>query len=65
MLGFENGISFVGGMFRTLIVALLAISLAGCEVLGDIFRAGMWTGVIAVVAVVALIVYAVSRLFKK
>lgn len=64
MFGLQNGISF-GGIVRTLVLALLALPLAGCEVIGDIFQAGMWTGVIAVIVVIALIVYAVSRMFKK
>lgn len=64
MFDLQNGISF-GGIVRTLVLALLTLPLAGCEVIGDIFQAGMWTGVIAVIAVIALIVYAVSRMFKK
>ena len=65
MFGLQNGISTINGIVRTLVLALLALPLAGCEVIGDIFQAGMWTGVIAVVAVIALIVYAASRMFKK
>ena len=35
--------------------------LSSCEAIAGIFKAGMWTGIIAVVAVVGLIVYFVSR----
>lgn len=67
MFTFQDGISLVAALrafVRTAVLALLALPLAGCEVIGDIFQAGMWTGVIAVVVVVGLIVYAVTRLFK-
>lgn len=68
MSAVQNGVSLVAtvrAFVRLAVLALAALPLAGCEVIGDIFQAGMWTGVIAVVAVVALIVYAVTRLFKK
>lgn len=61
---FTYGISPVGAV-RALIVTLLAMPLAGCELVGSIFEAGMWTGVIAVVAVIAVIIFGASRLFKK
>ena len=68
MFNVQDGISLVAtvrAFLRMAVLALLALPLAGCEVIGDIFQAGMWTGVIAVLAVVALIVYAVTRVFKK
>jgi hypothetical protein len=34
---------------------LTTIPLAGCELAGDIFKAGMWVGVLAVVLVIALV----------
>jgi hypothetical protein len=34
---------------------LATIPLAACELAGDIFQAGMWVGVIAVVLVIALV----------
>ena len=34
---------------------LATIPLAGCELAGDIFKAGMWVGVLAVVIVIALV----------
>lgn len=68
MFASHNGVFSVAGvhaLVRIAALALLALPLAGCEVIGDIFQAGMWTGVIAVFAVIALIVYVISRLFKK
>ena len=42
-----------------LLVVLLALS--GCEAIGDIFKAGIWSGVILVVIVIALIGFVLSR----
>ena len=47
---------------RLLIVAVFPVlGLSGCEILGDIFQAGVWVGVILVVGVIALIAWLVSR----
>ncbi|MDB5901635.1 MAG: hypothetical protein JWM26_513 [Betaproteobacteria bacterium] len=51
-------------LINILAVVLAALSLAGCEVIGDIFKAGMWVGVLAVVAVIVLIGFVISR-FRK
>jgi hypothetical protein len=32
-------------------------SLSSCRAIGDIFKAGVWVGVIVVVAIVGLIIY--------
>lgn len=40
------------------------LPLAGCELIGNIFEAGVWTGVIIVVAVVVGIGFLITRLFK-
>ncbi len=47
--------------FLSLVVAL---SLSGCSVVGGIFKAGAWTGIVVaaiVVAVVVGIIYALSK----
>jgi cytosine/uracil/thiamine/allantoin permease len=52
--------------FLTLLaVAVVIILLPGCQAIGDIFKAGMWTGVFVVVIVIGLIVYLISRAGKK
>jgi|GEM_PF-3076715 len=33
----------------------ITLALGGCRVVGDIFKAGVWVGVVAVVVVLALI----------
>jgi hypothetical protein len=38
-----------------LFLLLLAVNLTGCRVVGGIFKAGMWVGIIGLVLVVALI----------
>ena len=38
-----------------------AVALTGCEVIGDIFKAGVWTGVLLVILVIALIVWLLTR----
>ena len=37
------------------------IALPSCEVIGDIFQAGMAVGIIVVVAIIGLIIWLVSR----
>ncbi len=42
----------------------LAFSLSGCEVIGGIFKAGVWVGVLAVVVVGALIVWGIRAAMR-
>jgi hypothetical protein len=54
-----------GGWRMRFIQILLAVAaslmLGGCELIGNIFEAGIWTGIILVVVVVALIGFAISK----
>lgn len=43
-----------------LLIALMT-TLSSCEAIGSIFKAGVWSGIIVVVLVVALILYLVGR----
>jgi uncharacterized membrane protein len=43
---------------------VLMLSLTSCELIGDIFKAGVWAGVLMVVLVIALIVFVIGRLFR-
>jgi threonine/homoserine efflux transporter RhtA len=45
---------------RPLALVPLAFSLSGCAVIGDIFKAGVWVGVLAVVIVIALLAWAIN-----
>ncbi len=42
-------------------LTLASLTLTGCEVVGGIFKAGVWVGVVLVVLVIALIVWLFSR----
>lgn len=54
----------MSSLAKLLLLVAAALSLSGCEVIGDIFKAGMWTGVIVVIAVIAAIVWLFSRARK-
>ncbi len=43
---------------------LLALGLESCEVIGDIFKAGVWVGVILVILVVGIILWIVGKAKK-
>ena len=44
------------------IFATLATTLTGCSLAGDIFKGGLWIGVIGVFVVVAIIWWLVSKM---
>jgi hypothetical protein len=43
----------------------LAVGLTSCELVGDIFQAGMWTSVIIIVLIVVLILWLVSKFRRR
>ena len=47
---------------RIALLVMLGISAAGCEVVGGIFKAGMWVGVLGVLAVVVLVMVVVGKM---
>jgi hypothetical protein len=46
---------------RLLLVLLLVLPLAACEVVGGIFKAGVWVGVVLAALVVIAIVWVMSK----
>lgn len=44
-----------------LLAVIATTTLASCEVIGDIFKAGFWTAIILIVLVVALLIWLVGR----
>ena len=44
------------------VLALLASTLSGCSVAGDIFKGGIWVGIIGVFLVVAIIWWLVTKM---
>lgn len=51
----------------TLLALLLMVLtlFSSCEVIGGIFKAGVYTGVIVVVVIVAIVIWIVSKLFSR
>lgn len=47
------------------LVAFTLILLQGCSFIGDIFKAGVWIGVIIVVVVVLIIILIISKIRNK
>ena len=50
---------------RLFFVLLAGITLSGCEHIGDIFQAGMAVGVFIVIAVLAIVVFLVSKVRRR
>ena len=48
-------------LMRVMLIVLVAMSASGCELVGGIFKAGIWVGAIAVVLVVVLVVFVVAK----
>jgi hypothetical protein len=44
-----------------LLLLCITMFLTSCEVIGGIFKAGVWTGILAVAIVVFLIIYLIAR----
>jgi hypothetical protein len=49
--------------FPLAMVALLATTLTSCDAIEGIFKAGLWSGIIIVVIVLALIIWIISKIF--
>ena len=43
------------------LVVLAAVSSAGCEAIAGIFKAGVWTGVVMVVVLIALVGFVAAK----
>ena len=44
------------------LVVLSTVMLGGCEVIGGIFKAGVWTGVIVVILILAGIAFLAAKM---
>jgi hypothetical protein len=47
---------------RLILASTVLLVLAGCEMIGNIFEAGVWTGIIGVVIIVAIVLFIVGRM---
>jgi len=43
----------------------MALTLSSCELIGGIFKAGVWTGLLIVAVVLGLIIFLLSRSGRK
>jgi hypothetical protein len=41
-----------------------ALAVSGCELVGDIFKAGVWVGVLLVLGIIAAIVWLVTKALR-
>lgn len=48
---------------RLLMVFVILFSFTSCEVIGDIFKAGMGFGIFIVIFIVAIIIFIFAKLF--
>ncbi len=44
---------------------VIMVTFSSCQLIGDIFKAGIWTGVLIVAAVVGVIIYLISSIGKR
>jgi hypothetical protein len=52
-------------IFNWLSFLLLLVAMTSCELIGDIFGAGVYTGIFIVLVVIILIIVIISRIFKR
>ena len=50
-----------GFSYSWIILFVVALTFSSCELIGDIFQAGMAVGIIVVVAIIGLIIWLVSK----
>ncbi|MBJ6117403.1 hypothetical protein JAO76_04335 [Pontibacter sp. BT310] len=49
--------------YLTMLFVLMAFTLSSCELVGDIFKAGMWTALVVIVIIILLVVW-IFRKFR-
>lgn len=50
---------------RLLMVFVILFSFTSCELIGDIFKAGMGFGIFIVIVVIGVIIFAFAKIFGK
>lgn len=50
---------------KSCLIAFLIISLSGCQAIGEIFKAGVWSGIFIVILIIGVVLYFISRGGKK
>lgn len=44
-------------------ILMILVSLSSCKLVGDIFKAGVWVGILIVVVVIVIIVALLGKMF--
>ncbi len=57
--------NLLSALLSMVILLSLSTVLTGCQVIGDIFGAGVYTGIFLVVIVIVVIIVIISKLNKK
>jgi hypothetical protein len=52
-------------IFRQVILVMSCFSFGSCQAIAGIFKAGVWSGVLLVIGIIALIIFIISRLSGK
>lgn len=52
-------------LLLTSVISAIILTLPGCEAIGTIFKAGMWSGIIIVVFIIFLIILLITKVTKK
>ena len=55
----------ISAFLRLFFVLVAGIALAGCELAGDIFQAGMAVGIFLIIGAIALVVFLVSKVRRR
>lgn len=58
----KNRLSFTL-LYSALLMCVMSL-FQSCAVVGGIFKAGVWVGIIIVVAIIALVIFIISRAAK-
>lgn len=45
-------------------LSMILLMMSGCQVIGDIFKAGVWVGIIVVVIIIALVLWLIGKAKK-
>lgn len=48
-------------IYRTTLLLTVSLFIAGCEVIGGIFRAGFWVGAIIILVIIGIIAWFMRR----
>ncbi len=56
----KNKLRFTAAMIAVFLT--FSMLLSSCQVIGNIFKAGVWVGIVAVIVVVAVVVWIISAI---